>query len=107
MSMGTGVLLEDGELVPGAEDDVVVDFVEPVPASRSNLFPFNLRKIAGFPEQSGGTLAYDNGYIEGQIFRKRGTAPSTYALVGRDDYCLGFRAGYFASDRKSLQSPQS
>jgi hypothetical protein len=45
------------------------------------------------------TVAHAEGYADGQISRKRGKAPN-YALVGRDEYCLGFRAGYFASDRK-------
>jgi hypothetical protein len=52
-------------------------------------------------EQNGWTLAHAEGYIEGQRSRRRGIAPSKYALVGIDDYCLGFRAGYFAQDRKS------
>ena len=29
--------------------------------------------------------------------------PSKYALVGIDEYCAGFRAGYF--DRQNVDSP--
>jgi len=51
-------------------------------------------------EQNNWTVAHAEGYVDGQISRKRGKVPPRYALVGRDEYCLGFRAGYFASDRK-------
>lgn len=51
-------------------------------------------------ERNDRTVAEAEGYIDGQISRKRGKVPPKYVLVGRDEYCLGFRAGYFASDRK-------
>lgn len=51
-------------------------------------------------EQNGWTLARAEGYIDGERLRRRGTAPSNYVLVGIDDYCLGFRAGYFETARK-------
>ena len=51
-------------------------------------------------ERNDRTVAEAEGYVDGQISRKRGTVPPKYALVGSDEYCLGFRAGYFASDRK-------
>jgi len=50
--------------------------------------------------QNGWTLAQAEGYVDGQTSRKRGKVPSNYTLIGIDDYCLGFRAGYFAIDRK-------
>jgi hypothetical protein len=58
-------------------------------------------KVKVLAEQNGWTLARAEGYVDGQRFRKRGLPPSKSKMVGIDDYCLGFRAGYFASDRKS------
>jgi hypothetical protein len=52
------------------------------------------------------TVAQAQGYVDGQISRERGKVPPNYALVGRDEYCLGFRAGYFASDRKLPRVPR-
>ena len=51
-------------------------------------------------EQNGWTLAQAQGYVDGQAARKRGKVPSKFTLVGIDEYCLGFRAGYFATNRK-------
>jgi len=50
--------------------------------------------------QNNWTVAQAEGYVDGQVSRKRGKVPPKYVLVSRDEYCLGFRAGYFASDRK-------
>ncbi len=35
------------------------------------------------------------GYLDGETARRRGSQPTLYAMVGIDDYCLGFRAAYF------------
>ena len=51
-------------------------------------------------EQYGWTLAHAEGYVDGERSRRRGELPSRYAMIGIDHYCLGFRAGYFAVDRK-------
>jgi len=51
-------------------------------------------------EQNGWTLARAEGYVDGERSRRRGTVPSRYILIGIDDYCLGFRAAYFALARK-------
>lgn len=58
-------------------------------------------KVKVLAEQNGWSLAHAEGFIEGQRSRRRGIKPSKIVLVGRDDYSLGFRAGYFAADRKS------
>jgi hypothetical protein len=57
-------------------------------------------------EQYGWTLAHAQGYVDGQRSRKRGEPPSRYVMIGIDHYCLGFRAGYFAADRKPQQQPR-
>lgn len=51
--------------------------------------------------QNAWTLAYAEGYIEGQSYSRDGAMISKSVLVGIDEYCLGFRAGYFEKDRKS------
>ena len=48
------------------------------------------------------SIARAQGYIAGEASRRRDDVPSTYELVGIDDYAVGFRAGYFVR-----QSPRS
>ena len=44
---------------------------------------------------NGWPLDYARGYVDGETFRLRDKKPSKYVLVGIDEYCLGFRAGYY------------
>ena len=46
-------------------------------------------------EQKGWSLAYAQGNVDGEISRRLGKALALQALVGIDEYSLGFRAGYF------------
>jgi hypothetical protein len=46
-------------------------------------------------ERNGWTLAFAEGHVAGESMRRSGKVLSMYALVGIDDYALGFRAGYF------------
>jgi hypothetical protein len=46
-------------------------------------------------EKNGWTLEFADGFLNGEYSRKFGAKPSPYGMVGRDEYCLGFRAGYF------------
>lgn len=62
---------------------------------------FSREKSRVLAENNGWTLAWAEGYIDGEHSRRRGVAPSRHILVGIDDYSLGFRAGYFAIARKS------
>jgi len=52
-------------------------------------------KVKVVAEQNGWSLAHAEGYVDGETYRRRGMAPSTYARIGIDEYCLGFRAGYY------------
>jgi hypothetical protein len=52
-------------------------------------------KLKMLAEKHGWSIARAEGYVAGETSRRSGTVPSTYALVGIDDYCLGFRAGFF------------
>ena len=53
------------------------------------------QKAAAIAQQMGWSLAFAEGYIAGQSERWSGNLPSSYAMVGVDDYACGFRAGYF------------
>jgi hypothetical protein len=52
-------------------------------------------------ERNGWSLQRAEGYVDGEVHRRRGLAPSRYAQVGIDEYCLGFRAGYY--ERKEVE----
>ena len=56
-------------------------------------------------ERNGWTLPRAEGYIDGERARKRGTPPAKYVLVGIDDYCQGFRAGYFSRSNAEKAAP--
>ena len=53
-------------------------------------------------EQNGWTLAYAQGSVDGETSRRLGKAPTLHALVGIDEYSLGFRAGFF--ERQALEA---
>jgi hypothetical protein len=52
-------------------------------------------KVQVLAERNGWSTARAQGFVDGEMSRRRGAPPSTYAKVGIDDYCLGFRAGYY------------
>ena len=52
-------------------------------------------KAKALAEQSGCSLAHAEGYADGESARESGEPPSQFALVGFDEYSLGYRAGYF------------
>ena len=54
-----------------------------------------LSKVNVLAERNGWSIARTQGFVDGELARRRGAPPSTYARVGIDDYCLGFRAGYY------------
>jgi hypothetical protein len=65
-------------------------------------------KLKILAEKYGWSIARVRGYIAGETCRRSGTAPSTYALVGFDDYCVGFRAGFFVrTSQRSTSDAQS
>jgi hypothetical protein len=63
------------------------------------------QKFRVLAKANGWSLAHAEGYVDGQTVRRRGKLPSKYALIGIDEYCMGFRAGYF--DRQSVVSSSS
>jgi hypothetical protein len=52
-------------------------------------------KVQVLAERNGWSIARAQGFVDGEMSRRRGVPPSTYARVGIDDYSLGFRAGYY------------
>ena len=52
-------------------------------------------------EKNGWSLEFAEGYLKGEYSRRCGTRLSAYGSVGLDDYCLGFRAGYFVRQHPS------
>ena len=61
-------------------------------------------------EKNGWSFARANGFLEGESFRRLGTRPPMYTQVGFDEYCLGFRAGYYernATDRPRSSKPDT
>ena len=52
-------------------------------------------KIKVLAERNSWSQALARGYMDGQTLRRRGEVPSKYTQVGIDEYCLGFRAGYY------------
>ena len=56
-------------------------------------------KFTAGSEGRGWSIARAQGYMDGESSRRRGKSPSKYVLVGIDEYCLGFRTGYFERKR--------
>ena len=52
-------------------------------------------KFKVLAEKNGWSLDHAKGFVDGESSRRRGKSPSKLALIGIDEYCLGFRAGYF------------
>jgi hypothetical protein len=62
-------------------------------------------------EVNGWSPDYAKGYVDGEAYRLRGKMPSRQVQIGIDEYCLGFRAGFYerrnplsAAAMPSLQS---
>jgi hypothetical protein len=62
-------------------------------------------KCQAVAERNGWSMERAKGFVDGETCRLRGRKPSKYALVGIDEYSLGFRAGYY--DRRNGASSTS
>ena len=72
---------------------------------KSNVTSLSEEKYTALAEQSGWPLVFAEGYVNGQVERRRGNPLTSYLNVGVDLYALGFRAGYFGRtipERSSL-----
>ena len=65
------------------------------------------QKFTVLAKTNGWSLAHAEGYVDGQTVRRRGKLPSKYALIGIDDYCAGFRAGYFNRQSEFIRGADS
>lgn len=59
-------------------------------------------KFKVLAEKNGWSHDRAKGYVDGESSRRRGKSPSKLALIGIDEYCLGFRAGYFERQQPGL-----
>jgi hypothetical protein len=64
-----------------------------------------LSKVDVLAQGNGWSIARAQGFVDGEMARRRGTAPSIYARVGIDDYCIGFRAGYYVRGTSQVKEP--
>lgn len=60
-------------------------------------------KFKVLAEINGWSHDHAKGYVDGETCRRRGTTPSKYAQIGIDEYCLGFRAGYYERKNAGLR----
>src|SRR5260221_14456124 len=58
------------------------------------------KKLKLASDRHGCSIAYAQGYLEGEVQCARGEPASQYARVGIDDFAVGFRAGYFLRKRR-------
>ena len=52
-------------------------------------------KFKVLAEKNDWSFEHAKGFVDGESSRRRGKTPSKLALIGIDEYSLGFRAGYF------------
>jgi hypothetical protein len=61
----------------------------------SNMKVFSEEEIKVLAKENGWSLERAEGYLDGENCRRSGILPSRYAQIGIDEYCAGFRAGYY------------
>ena len=59
------------------------------------------QKSRALAEKNGWSVEFAEGFLKGEYSRRCGARLSAYGTVGLDDYCLGFRAGYFERQNKA------
>lgn len=62
-------------------------------------------KFKVLAENHGWSLDHAKGFVDGESSRRRGKPPSKLALIGINEYCLGFRAGYFERQQPGSARP--
>ena len=62
---------------------------------RGNVKVHTKEKYVVLAERNGWSVDRARGYVDGETCRQRARKPSKYALIGIDEYSLGFRAGYY------------
>ena len=62
----------------------------------------NKEKSKALAEINDWSMEKAEGFLDGEASRRKGVQPSLYYMVGHDDYCLGFRAGYFERQKSGF-----
>ena len=65
------------------------------------------QKSRALAEKNGWSVEFAEGFLKGEYSRRCGASLSVYGTVGLDDYCLGFRAGYFERQNKPVARPET
>ena len=65
---------------------------------------FSAEKSKLLAEQNGWSLLHAQGFVDGETCRRLGNTPAKIAVIGIDEYSLGFRAGFF--ERQSQDNPR-
>ena len=60
-----------------------------------NVKVLSKEKCQVLADRNGWSIERAKGYVDGETCRLRSKKPSKYALIGIDEYSLGFRAGYY------------
>jgi hypothetical protein len=68
-----------------------------------NVKVISKEKFQVLAERNGWSLERAKGYVDGETFRLRAKKPSKCALIGIDEYSLGFRAGYYERRKEASQ----
>lgn len=63
--------------------------------SGGNVRVLTKEKCQAVAERNGWSIERAKGFVDGETCRLRGRKPSKYALVGIDEYSLGFRTGFY------------
>ena len=63
--------------------------------SQDQVKSFSEEKFKALAEKNGWTLGYAEGYIDGEATRRSAQPAPRVALIGIDQYALGFRAAFF------------
>ena len=71
-----------------------------------NVRVLTKEKCQAVAERNGWSIERAKGFVDGETCRLRGRKPSKYALVGIDEYSLGFRAGYYER-RNGVSTPHA
>jgi hypothetical protein len=72
-----------------------------------NVKVLSKEKFRVLAEVYGWSLEYARGYVDGEAFRVRGGKPTGYLLIGLDEHCIGFRAGYYERHSEAKGASQS
>lgn len=65
---------------------------------------FAEEKFKALAEKNSWSLAYAEGFVEGEGRRRRGELFTRSILIGIDEYSLGFRAAFFERQRDSARA---